>query len=197
MKPWIALISFVLLVTACAPTPPPAQGGITQIVIPAATDTLAPETPEISPTDVPSSTPVPPTVIPTLPESSLSITELKYRILTQFPDFFFCDPDLNNELVLAKERFEGLQANEEQFEAIMSRNNLSNSSFLTDQQKLLIYRESKKLNAISFQSSEDSYQFQIQTGSEGRQGSQITGTIDANGSIVIQQQAAIFPNCPG
>ena len=197
MKKWIALITFVLLVTACSPTPPPVQAGLTKIVIPAATDTSLPETPEILPTDAPSPTPVSSTLIPTLPESTLSITELKYRVLAQFPDLFFCDSDLDNELVLAKERFEGLQANQEQFEVILSRNNLSNSAFLTDQQKLLIYREYKKLNAISFERSEDSYQFQIQTGAEGRQGSQITGVIDANGAITVQKQEARFPTCPG
>jgi hypothetical protein len=197
MKKWIALITLVLLVTACAPTPPPVQAGVTQIVIPAATNTSAPETPEIPPTDALSPTPVSPTLISTLPESTLSITELKYRVLAQFPDFFFCDSDLENEMVLAKQRFEGLQANQEQFEAILSSNNLSNSAFLTDQQKLLIYRESKKLNAISFERSENSYQFQIQTGAEGRQGSLITGVIDADGVIEIQKQESRFPTCPG
>jgi hypothetical protein len=202
MKKWIAVMTFALLVTACAPTPPPVQGGVTQIVIPAETSTVVPDAPETPPTDAPSSTPLSPTLMPTLPASTLSVTELKYRVLAQFPNFFFCDPDLNsgapnNEMVLAKQHFEGLQANEEQFEAILSRNNLSNSAVLTDQQKLLIYREFKKLNAISFERSEDSYQFQIQTGAEGRQGSLITGVIDANGVIEIQKEESRFPTCPG
>jgi hypothetical protein len=42
----------------------------------------------------------------------------------------------------------------------------------------------------------DRYQFQIQTGVEGQQGSFITGTIDANGSIEIQKQEPGFPSCP-
>jgi hypothetical protein len=122
-------------------------------------------------------------------------------VLDQFPDFFFCDPDLypvanDSELVVAKERFAQLQSNQEEFELILSRNNLSNSPFLTDQQKLLIYREHKRLNAVSFQQVEDTYQFQIQTGAEGRQGSLIDGVIDANGAIQILTQESSFPTCP-
>ncbi len=63
-------------------------------------------------------------------------------------------------------------------------------------QKLLIYREHKKLNAIYFELVNDKYQFQIQTGSEGQQGSFITGTIDGNGSIEVQKQEQGFPTCP-
>src|SRR5512142_224327 len=34
-------------------------------------------------------TPEPPTAIPTLPSASLSVPQLKYRLLDQFPNFFF------------------------------------------------------------------------------------------------------------
>jgi hypothetical protein len=61
---------------------------------------------------------------------------------------------------------------------------------------LLIYREHKKLNAIFFEVVGDRYQFQIQTGVEGEQGSLLTGTIDANGSIDIQKEESSFPTCP-
>lgn len=202
MKKRIGFTILVLLFAACTPTTPGTGGGVsTVIVITPQQSTVVPETPESLPTEGPSPTPVAATLIPTLPTSSLSITELKYSVLEQYPNFFFCDPDLYpvaqaNELTLAKERFASLQSSEEEFELILSRNNLSNSVFLTDQQKLLIYREHKKLDAISFQRVEDAYQFQIQTGREGQPGSLITGTIDANGSIVVQEQESIFPSCP-
>jgi hypothetical protein len=202
MKTWIAFLILAVFMSACAPTtPPPVEGLVTIIVVTSELSTVVPETEEPALTEEPFSTPVEATPLPTLPSSSLSITELKYRILGQYPNFFFCDPDFypvarDNELVLAKQRFAELQANQEEFEAILSHNNLSNNAVLTDQQKLLIYREYKKLNAISLQLVEDTYQFQIQTGKEGQQGSLITGAIDANGSIEVQKQEASFPSCP-
>jgi hypothetical protein len=190
----------VLFFAACAPTAP--VGGIsTPIEITAEMSTVVAETPGPPPTAGPSPTPVPATLIPTLPFASFSPTALKYKILEQFPDFFFCDPDFypiarEDEMVLAQQRFTGLQANQEEFQAILSQNGMSGTTTFTDEQKLLIYREHKKLNAIFFEVVGDRYQFQIQTGVEGEQGSLITGTIDANGSIDIQKEESSFPACP-
>ena len=91
MKKWIAFVMLMLL-AACAPTMP--VGGIsTPIEITAEMSTVIAETPGPPPTEGPSPTPIPATLIPTLPSSDFSPTELKYRVLDQFPDFFFCDPD--------------------------------------------------------------------------------------------------------
>jgi len=126
---------------------------------------------------------------------------LKYTVLDQFPDFFFCDPDFypiarDNEMDLAQQRFPELQANQEEFQAILGHNGLSGTTTFTDDQKLRIYQEHKKLNAVRFELTGDTYQFQIQTGTEGQQGSVVTGTIDGNGSIEVQSQESSFPSCP-
>ena len=189
-----------VFLTACAPVTPE-SGVSTPIEITAVMSTVVAETPGPPPTEGPSPTPVPATPIPTLPSSSISPTELKYRVLDQFPEFFFCDPDFypiarEDEMVLAQQRFPELQANQEEFQAILNRNNLSGTTAFTDEQKLLIYRDHKKLNAIFFEVVGDRYQFQIQTGIEGQQGSFITGTIDANGTIEVQKQESSFPSCP-
>lgn len=173
----------------------------TPIEITAEVSTVIAETPGPPPTEGPSPTPVPATLIPTLPSSTYSPTELKYRVLDQFPDFFFCDPDYypiarEDEMVLARERFPELQANQEEFQVILNHNRLSGVTTFTDEQKLLIYREYKKLNAITFELVGDKYKFQIQTGSEGQEGFFITGTIDSNGSIEILEQSPSFPSCP-
>ena len=200
MKKLIVFTILALLFAACQPKPP--EGGIsTQIEMTAEMSTVVAETPGPPPTQGPSPTPVPATPIPTLPSSNFSPTGLKYRVLDQFPDFFFCDPDFypiarEDEMVLAQQRFAELQANEEEFQAILNHNNLSGTASFTDEQKLLIYREHKRLNAVFFEVVGDKYQFQIQTGAEGQQGSFITGTIDANGSIEIQKQESSFPSCP-
>jgi Hint domain len=202
MKKMVAFTILALFLTACAPIIPESGGGVsTPIVITAEVSTVVAETAGPPPTEGPSPTAVPATPIPTLPSSTLSPTALKYKVLDQFPDFFFCDPDyypiaIAEEADLARQRFPELQANQEEFQTILTHNGLSGTTSFTDDQKLLIYREHKKLNAIYFELVSDKYQFQIQTGSEGQQGSFITGTIDGNGSIEVQKQEPGFPTCP-
>ena len=193
------LLAFFL--AACAPIIPASGNESTPIVITAVVSTVIAEIPGPSPTAGPSPTSIPATPIPTLPASSFSSTELKYKVLAQFPDFFFCDPDFypvarEDEMSPALQRFPELQANQEEFQAILNHNGLSGSTSFTDDQKLTIYREHKKLNAITFELMGDQYQFQIQTGSEGQQGEVIKGTIDGNGSIDVQERDPGFPSCP-
>lgn len=200
MKKWTAFAILALFLVACAPTVTD-DGVSTPIEITAERSTVVAETPGPPPTEGPSPTLVPATLIPTLPSSNFSPTELKYEVLAQFPDFFFCDPDFypiarEDEMVLAQQRFPELQANQEEFRAILGHNNLSGTASFTDEQKLLIYREHKKLNALFFEVVGDTYRFQIQTGSEGQQGSLITGTIDGRGSIELQNEESSFPSCP-
>src|SRR5262245_8791631 len=70
-----------------------AVGGIgyvgTPQVITAVAITVNPQTTFVYPTPgpIPTSTPIPPIA------GGLGPTELKYRVLAEFPQFFFCDPD--------------------------------------------------------------------------------------------------------
>lgn len=202
MKKMIAFTILAVFLAACAPIIPESGGGVsTPIVITGQVSTVVAATVGTPPTEGPFPTPLPPTPIPTLPSSALSPTELKYKILDQFPDFFFCDPDFypiahDDETIQAQGQFPELQANQEEFQAILGHNGLTGITTFTDEQKLLIYREHKKLNAISFELVNDKYQFQIQTGSEGQPGSFITGAIDGSGSIEIQKKESGFPTCP-
>ncbi|HEX6269143.1 MAG TPA: Hint domain-containing protein [Anaerolineales bacterium] len=194
------MVTLVLFVSACGPITS-ASGESTPIEMTAVVSTVIAETAGPPPTEGPSPTAEPPTPIPTLPSSTLSPTELKYHVLEQFPDFFFCDPDYypiarGDEMALAQERFAELQANKEEFQAILSHNRLSGQSSFTAEQKLLIYREHKRLAAIFFELVGDRYQFQIQSGMEGQQGSVITGRIDSNSSIDIVQRDPGFLTCP-
>jgi len=188
-----------VILTACVPVNS-GNGVSTPVEMTAEMSTVIAEPVGTPGTQAPFPTPAPPTVIPTLP-SAISPTELKYRVLEEFPDFFFCDPDYypiarEDEMVLARQRFPELQANPEEFRSILDHNGLSRSTTFTDDQKLLIYREHKKLNAVTFELTGDKYQFQLQTGTEGQQGVFITGTIDGNGSIDIQNRDPSFPACP-
>jgi hypothetical protein len=140
------------------------------------------------------------TPIPTLP-TGLSPTELKYRVLAQFPNLFFCDPDYypiarDDETDLARQRFPELQANTEEFNAILAHNNLSGATNFTDEEKLLIYREHKKLNAIAFNLSGDGYEFQLQISDNEQDGFIVSGRIDSAGGITVEQKTSTIVSCP-
>ena len=207
-------VLFAVILAACAPIFPATSvpsgtsiagsggsGEATAVVITAEVSTVVASTIGPIPTAGPLPTSEPPTAIPPLPSSRLSPTELKYKVLDQFPNFFFCDPDFypvarDDEMSLALARFSEIQAIPEEFQAILNHNGLSGVATFTDDQKLQIYRDYKKLNAVYFELVGDKYQFQIQTRSEGGQGAIITGTINGNGSIAIQKQEPSFPTCP-
>jgi hypothetical protein len=143
--------------------------------------------------------PEPPTPLPTLASSTLTPTELKYRLLDEYPNFFFCDPDYypiarDDEQQLARERFPGLQNNQEEFQTILAHLHLSGLTSFTDAQKLLIYREHKKLTALPLQLLADRYHFQITTG--GEPSYNIQGTIDGAGNITVEDKSPGFATCP-
>jgi hypothetical protein len=154
-------------------------------------------TPQPAGTSLPAPSPTP---IPTL-ASGLSPTELKFHVLAAFPDLFFCDPDFypvarNDEADLAEQRFPEMQANQEEFQAILDHNNLAGHTAFSADQKLLVYREHKKLAAIHFELKGDKYQFQLQTKDASGQGQLITGLIDGQGAISAQQSQPSYATCP-
>ncbi len=145
---------------------------------------------------------LPPTLtpIPTLP-GGLTPTRLKYRLLEEYPDLFFCDPDIypvarEEEIDLAIQRFPELQANREEFEAILDHLNLAGRADFTDDQKLLIYREHKKLAAIQFEPAGEEYEFQILVAQAEGEGERIAGSIDREGNITVRQREPAIATCP-
>jgi hypothetical protein len=192
-------LSIAVLLSACSSSAwaPSEVGASTPVAITAEVSTAIVSGPG---TTQPFPTPAPPTPLPTL-AGGLSVTELKYKVLDQFPDFFFCDPDFypvarDDEMSMARQNFPELQANQEEFQAILRHLGLGGQTAFTDEQKLQIYRDHKKLNAIFFQLIDNKYRLQIQTGAEGQQGEVVTGTIDGRGSIEVSQREPGFPNCP-
>jgi len=209
MRQRLSPLLLALLLTACgpatagvvSPNPRPTLNSATAVVgvITAQVSTVEPVT---GPTPQPNFT-LPPaptaTSIPPLP-SGLSPTELKYRVIDRYPDFFFCDLDFypvarDDELNLARARFPQIQADAELFNAILAHNQLGGLAVYTDDQILTIYRDYKRLNAVLFQKTGDVYQFNIQIGPEG-QGYAIVGVIDGAGAIAEQQRTSAFTTCP-
>lgn len=194
------IILLALLLTACSTT----LSGESTSEITVSGSSVIPEVSTPFPPDYtppPFPTPASPTPLPTLKEG-LPPTELKYHILDEFPDHFYCDPDYypiarEDEADLARQRFPELQANAEEFQAILEHNDLIGVSTFTAEQKLLIYREHKRLAALQFELVEGKYHFQLQEAkTEGTQGTFITGTIDGQGHITIEDRTPSFATCP-
>ncbi|MGE5249379.1 MAG: Hint domain-containing protein [Bacteroidota bacterium] len=189
------------LLAACAPIIPGGSGVSTGVVVTAVAGTVVPVTlPPADYTPPPYPTPLPPTPIPPLP-GGLSPTALKYRLLDQYPNFFFCDPDYypvahEDELSLALARFPQIQADSEEFQAILEHNGLTGLSTFTDDQKIRIYQDYKKLNALYFEVAGDRYRFQFRVSSDQQQGYLLKGTIDASGKIKVDSKEATFVTCP-
>ena len=194
--PSIFSVTILLLLTACSPGSP---AGETTAIVGTAVPVVITAQPANG-TPLPFPTAAPPTLIPALP-SGLTPTELKYKVLDEFPDLFFCDPDFYpvaraDELDLALEHFPELQANTEEFQAVLAHNGLSDLATFSDEQKLLIYREHKKLAAIHFELSEDKYQFQIQVAKTEGEGFVVSGTVDGNGNITVLERQPGIATCP-
>jgi hypothetical protein len=191
-------IVLLMLLAACSPQ---ASGvSMTAQVSTAISGTVVAVTVPANYTPPPAATPIPPTNIPAVP-GGLPAAELKYRLLAAYPDFFYCDPDFYpvaaaDEMQLALERFPQIQADQEQLQVILSHNGLSGLTTFTDEQKLLIYHEYKKLNALMLELVGDRYRFQIQVGQEGGNATLLTGTIDGQGNIHIESKDSTFATCP-
>jgi hypothetical protein len=132
---------------------------------------------------------------------AMSPTGLKYRVLERFPNQFFCDPDAYpvasaDEAELARKYLPELQANQEEFQAILTHTGLSGLRPFSDEQTLLIYREHKRLRAIYFEPVGDRYQFQLQIIEGKQQGFVVKGVVDRNGSVTVQERESSIVDCP-
>jgi hypothetical protein len=206
MRIRISLVGIILagLLASCA-SAVPAGGtvtGPTPIVITAIAGSST-SVPVIGnpggPEPAPAPSAEPPTPIPTL-AGGLPPTELKYRLLDQFPDFFYCDPDTYpvaraNETQLAIQHFPEIEANTQEFQTILKHNGLGGGASFTDAQKVQIYGDYKKLAAIAFEVAPGGYQFELQT-ADGKQGFQIKGLIDGDGRISVLSKTPTIATCP-
>jgi len=204
IRTFLVGLAVAALLASCAPAASSAGTGVgvTPVVITAVagSSTSVPVTEITGGTESPPRTTAEaPTPIPTL-AGGLTPTELKYRLLDQFPDFFYCDPDAYpvaraDETQLAIQRFSEIEANTEEFDAILEHNGLSGQGSFTDAQKLQIYGDYKKLAAIALQAAPGAYQFELRT-ADGKQGLQIKGYIDGRGRISVSSKIPTVAACP-
>ena len=140
------------------------------------------------------------TTTSTLP-ATYSQYQLEYRLFAKYPNIFWCDPDFypmatkGQEQQNAIDQFPAIKSNQAKFSAILAQLNLSDKSDYTDNEKLLIYREHKKLTqAVQMTAANGGYNFDLRV-AEG-QGQRIQGTIITTGKITVTNTETSFNTCP-
>jgi hypothetical protein len=160
---------------------------------------------ERSATSIPTSTsPITPTALAApsaLPGQTLSPTELKYRLIDRFGTIFYCDPDaypVARELDAQEieRRVSEIEQNTEEFQVILRHTGLQGTSSLTQDQKLLIYNEHKKLNTIRLEQTGEQYTFSLRTPEGEGDGFAIEGLISREGVVTITKNEPILNTCP-
>ena len=104
-------------------------------------------------TKTPSTTTTTSTPVLTTPEIKMDQYQLAYRLLSTYPDYFWCDPDVypiareGGEQANANTQFPTIQANTVEFAAILAQLNWTPKTNYSDSDKLTIYREHKKITS--------------------------------------------------
>jgi hypothetical protein len=138
------------------------------------------------------------------PGRPLTTAQLKIRIIEQLGPLWYCDPDFypiarQDEAALARQRFGEVQADGQAFDAITAHLGIAGPPF-SDDQKLAIYRLWKQLRAITLDPAADGafrFDYLNMPAAGATEGRRSAGTIDARGTLTIQQQAAAGqPPCP-
>jgi hypothetical protein len=131
----------------------------------------------------------------------LSQYQLTYRLIDNFGDVFWCDPDYypvareGQEQQNALEQYAAIRANTAEFTAILSRLNLVLKTEYTDAENLAIYREHKKLTRmVQLTVSGNSFDFDLRVG-QG-QGWRYVGTITSSGEITVKTRETSLNTCP-
>ena len=127
--------------------------------------------------------------------------QLEYRLFVKYPNIFWCDSDYypvareGQEQQNSVDQFLTIKSNQAEFSAILTQLNLPNKTDYTDNEKLLIYREHKKLSyAVQMTAANGVYNFDLRVG-EG-QGTLIQGNIKTSGEIQETSQETSLNICP-
>jgi hypothetical protein len=137
----------------------------------------------------------------------ITVPELRYRLFSYFGNVWFCDPDSYpvarlTEKEDALKAFPEIQNDSQTFQAIAEHLGLNATKEFTDAQKLLIYREYKRLRgALRLEPMDANYKFELAfRDKSGRdksgQGFRVQGVIDPQDGITILKKEPVFLTCP-
>jgi hypothetical protein len=133
--------------------------------------------------------------------TSLNLPQLEYRVLDNYPNVFWCDPDyypiarVGQEQQNAIDQFGAIQSNQAEFSAILQKLSLQVKTDYTDAEKLLIYKEHKKLTyAVQMTTGDNGYRYELRTGTG--QGEHIIGRISNSGGVTETSREASVNTCP-
>lgn len=137
----------------------------------------------------------------TIAQNAAGSAELKYKLIQQFGDPFFCDKDLwpvqRPEQPRADEWFSGADLAGQEFKAILNHLNLQKpADHLSSDEILAVYREYKKLQAITIDGAGSPFKFAMRTGKVGDQGESISGSVSEAGEIKIETKETVWNTCP-
>jgi hypothetical protein len=147
-----------------------------------------------------------PTIVPG-PSGGVSLNagQLRLLVIERFGERWYCDPDEypiahGTEQERALERFDEMVAEGEIYKAVAAKLGIDVAGPLTDAQKVAIYHVWKVALSIPFDPVGDGrYRFDYLAApvDNGVQGLRTMGIVSADGSMVIEQQAAAGePPCP-
>ncbi|HEY2916917.1 MAG TPA: hypothetical protein VGI98_06855 [Candidatus Limnocylindrales bacterium] len=141
------------------------------------------------------------------PGAALTEGDLRVQLVKQLGPRWYCDPDYFpiarpsfDEGQAAVERFGDIQADADNFNAILGELGLTGTTTFTDAQKLAIYQAWKPLVTIALDPAGDgryAFDYLAMPVGTGQSGIETKGTIDTTGRISVDSSAAAGPpNCP-
>jgi hypothetical protein len=142
----------------------------------------------VSPVPLRDIKPLPPAPIPPIVISKIELPKLKYSVLDSLREHY-CGPLIESAVENQREidAFSQIQADQETFEEISALLHLKPGVQLSDQQKLLVFREYEKLHTLTFDLLVSKYQFMDR---------QYVGLINQAGQIKILKFLDHNNSCP-
>jgi hypothetical protein len=134
----------------------------------------------------------------------LTISQLKFAVMDSVGAPVFCDPDFypiareGGEQANAIAKYPAIQVDSEVYSAIIAHEHLSDTN-VNDQEKLVIYRVYKHLNALTLTQSGDTYAFNVRVLSSNGAASylMVTGSVRVDGVATVSSRLPTgAPNCP-
>jgi hypothetical protein len=162
-----------------------------------------PGTPTATPTPVTTPTPgTTPTPSPT-PAAPLTAPQVKYLLIDHYDGIFYCDPHEypigrpEEEKQQAAIEFPNIQADTDEYEAILDFLGVTGTPEITDAFRLQVFREHKKLNALMLTPYGDHFEYTMRIGAEGDPaGATVEGTVSRGGQVNETERTQSFNTCP-